>query len=175
MTIGIYVNPLDNEHEVSGQTSQFVARAARPVQSSVTSDTVNPIVAMRSTTPSPASREQVASVLAQRPYDLRHACVSTWLNAGVPATQVAERAGHSVDVLRRICAKCIDGQDSAARKRIEDAIGSPPRSWPQGAARRERGVPSRRLIYSRALAVVTPKVRLPVSHSETVKAGLRSS
>jgi len=35
----------------------------------------------------------VASALAGRPYDLRHAAVSLWLNAGVPATEVAERAG----------------------------------------------------------------------------------
>jgi integrase len=42
--------------------------------------------------------EQVASPLARRPYDLRHAAVSLWLNAGVPATEVAERAGHSVEV-----------------------------------------------------------------------------
>ncbi|MEV4469703.1 hypothetical protein [Nonomuraea sp. NPDC049504] len=43
---------------------------------------------------------QVASSLAARPYDLRHAVVSLWLNAGVPAPEVAKRAGHSVDVLR---------------------------------------------------------------------------
>lgn len=35
------------------------------------------------------------------PYDLRHACLSTWLNGGVYPTQVAEWAGHSVDVLLR--------------------------------------------------------------------------
>ena len=33
------------------------------------------------------------SPLAGRPYDLRHAGVSLWLNAGVPATEVARRAG----------------------------------------------------------------------------------
>ncbi|WP_297650312.1 hypothetical protein [Pseudonocardia sp.] len=32
---------------------------------------------------------EVAAPLARRPYDLRHAAVSTWLNAGVPSTQVA--------------------------------------------------------------------------------------
>ena len=41
------------------------------------------------------------SPLARRPYDLRHACLSTWLNGGVYPTQVAEWAGHSVDVLLR--------------------------------------------------------------------------
>jgi integrase len=63
-----------------------------------------------------------ATPLARRPYDLRHACVSTWLNAGVPATQVAEWAGHSVDVLLRIYAKCLDGTQDAARRRIETAL-----------------------------------------------------
>lgn len=57
------------------------------------------------------------------PYHLRHAAVSTWLNAGVRATQVAEWAGHSVHVLLKVYAKCIDGQDEAARRRIEAALG----------------------------------------------------
>ena len=70
------------------------------------------------------SAAEVASPLAARPYDLRHAAVSTWLNAGVPATQVAEWAGHSVHVLLKVYAKCILGQDEAARKRIERALAS---------------------------------------------------
>ncbi|MFI0451221.1 tyrosine-type recombinase/integrase [Actinomadura sp. 6N118] len=68
------------------------------------------------------SADQVASPLAERPYDLRHACVSTWLNAGVPAPQVAEWAGHSVEVLLKVYAKCIVGQDEAAKRRITDAL-----------------------------------------------------
>ncbi|MFI6995844.1 tyrosine-type recombinase/integrase [Nonomuraea wenchangensis] len=68
------------------------------------------------------TEKEFASALAARPYDLRHACVSMWLNAGVPAPQVAEWAGHSVDVLLRIYAKCIVGQDEAARARIADAL-----------------------------------------------------
>ena len=65
---------------------------------------------------------EYASPLARRPYDLRHACLSTWLNGGVPPTQVAEWAGHSVDVLLRIYAKCLVGQDELARRRIIDAL-----------------------------------------------------
>jgi integrase len=65
---------------------------------------------------------QVASPLARRPYDLRHACVSLQLNAGVPATQVAEWAGHSVHVLMKVYAKCVYGQEKAARIRIEAAL-----------------------------------------------------
>lgn len=66
--------------------------------------------------------EQVASPLARRPYDLRHAGVSPWLNSGSPATEVAERAGHSVKVLLQIYAKCIDGQQDRANNRIGDAL-----------------------------------------------------
>src|SRR5262249_58024456 len=62
-----------------------------------------------------------ASLLARRPYDLRHAAVSTWLNAGVPAPQVADWAGHSVDVLLRVYAKCISGRQYAAKRRIQQA------------------------------------------------------
>jgi integrase len=72
------------------------------------------------------SPEQVKSPLAQRPYDLRHACLSTWLNAGVPATQVADWAGHSVNVLLKVYASCIVGQDEASLRRIESALVSLP-------------------------------------------------
>jgi integrase len=66
--------------------------------------------------------EQVASPLAGRPYDLRHAAVSLWLNAGVPAPEVAERAGHSVEVLLRVYAKCLDDGQDVANKRIDTAL-----------------------------------------------------
>jgi site-specific recombinase XerC len=65
--------------------------------------------------------QEAASLLARRPYDLRHAAVSTWLNAGVPAPQVAEWAGHSVDVLLRVYARCLYGQQYEAKRRIEEA------------------------------------------------------
>ncbi|MUN42421.1 tyrosine-type recombinase/integrase [Actinomadura litoris] len=65
---------------------------------------------------------QVASPLARRPYDLRHAGVSLWLNSGVPATEVAERAGHSVKVLLQVYAKCILGQHDRANQRIDEAL-----------------------------------------------------
>jgi integrase len=65
---------------------------------------------------------QVESRIAARPYDLRHAAVSLWLNAGVPATEVAERAGHGVDVLLRVYASCIDGSEATANARISQAL-----------------------------------------------------
>lgn len=65
---------------------------------------------------------QALSPLARTPYDLRHAAVSLWLNAGVAAPEVAERAGHSVDVLLKVYAKCIDGHQDLANRRIESAL-----------------------------------------------------
>jgi len=62
------------------------------------------------------------SPLARRPYDLRHAGLSEWLNAGVAPTQIAQWAGHSVAVLLHTYARCIVGQDEAARRRIEAAL-----------------------------------------------------
>ncbi|MER7132595.1 hypothetical protein [Streptosporangium saharense] len=69
------------------------------------------------------SEAEYASPLGRRVYGLRHACLSTWLNAGVPPTQVAAWAGHSVDVLLKIYAKCIVGQDETAKRRISEALG----------------------------------------------------
>jgi len=71
------------------------------------------------------SLEQQESLLARRPYDLRHACVSTWLSAGVAPPQVAAWAGHSVDVLLRVYAKCIDDSEAIALKRIEAMFSDP--------------------------------------------------
>ncbi|MDQ2812907.1 MAG: tyrosine-type recombinase/integrase [Actinomycetota bacterium] len=67
---------------------------------------------------------QYRSPLGRRPYDLRHAAVSLWLNSGVPATEVARRAGHGVAVLLKVYAHCIDGQANAANTRIDDALGT---------------------------------------------------
>jgi integrase len=64
---------------------------------------------------------EVNSPLAQRPYDLRHARLSTWLNAGVNPAQVAEWAGNSVPVLLRVYAKCLTDSEHTALKRIEQA------------------------------------------------------
>jgi integrase len=66
---------------------------------------------------------QYRSRLGRRPYDLRHAAVSLWLNSGVPATEVARRTGHGAAVPLKIYAHCIDGQATAANQRIADALG----------------------------------------------------
>jgi integrase len=63
--------------------------------------------------------EVASSLLVKRPYDLRHACVSTWLVAGVEPTRVAAWAGHSVAVLMKVYAKFLDGGEQAARVKVE--------------------------------------------------------
>jgi integrase len=68
--------------------------------------------------------EQEASPLARRPYDLRHAAVSTWLNAGVPPTEVAARTGHSVAVLLTVYAKGLDGEKATYNARISGVLGA---------------------------------------------------
>lgn len=68
------------------------------------------------------SPEQAASPLARRPYDLRHAAVSTWLAAGVPVAEVAERAGHTVEVLLKVYARCLDGERATSNRRIDELL-----------------------------------------------------
>lgn len=64
---------------------------------------------------------EAASLIARRPYDLRHAAVSTWLKATAAPVQVAEWAGHTVDVLMRVYATCVAGQQEEAKRRILQA------------------------------------------------------
>ncbi|WP_088285425.1 tyrosine-type recombinase/integrase [Kineosporia sp. A_224] len=63
------------------------------------------------------------SPLALRPYDLRHTAVSTWLAAGVPSTQVAAWAGHSVAVLHRVYAHVVADSQAVAQGRIDAFLG----------------------------------------------------
>jgi integrase len=78
--------------------------------------------------------EVYASPLAKRPYDLRHAAVSTWLNSGVPATEVAEWAGHSVAVLLEVYARCLEGGRQGAMNRVEAALGWDSGGWDLGGS-----------------------------------------
>ena len=95
-----------------------LVRGARggPLADSVTSQ------AWRAARVAALSPEDFAAGIAQRPCDLRHACVTGWLNAGVDPAQVAAWAGHSVAVLMRVYVGCIAGRDEIARRRIEAAF-----------------------------------------------------
>ena len=59
------------------------------------------------------------SPVGKRVYDLRHTCLTTWLNSGVPPAQVAEWAGNSVPVLLSTYARCVTGQLAQLQQRIE--------------------------------------------------------
>jgi integrase len=72
------------------------------------------------------TKAQVASPLASRPYDLRHSGITLSLNAGVPAPEVARRAGHGVAVLLRVYAGCIDGHEQLWNHRIDEALTDDP-------------------------------------------------
>ncbi|WP_405775374.1 hypothetical protein [Streptomyces sp. NBC_01538] len=66
------------------------------------------------------------SPTGKRVYDLRHACLTTWLSNCVPPAQIAEWAGNSVPVLLATYARCITGQLAALQKRIEGPQRLPP-------------------------------------------------
>ncbi|MFE4682587.1 tyrosine-type recombinase/integrase [Streptomyces sp. NPDC056721] len=66
--------------------------------------------------------ERVDSPLAGRPYDLRHTCITRWLNAGVPIAEVARRVGNSPEVIHRRYHGCIDGHEEAANAKITKAL-----------------------------------------------------
>ncbi len=72
------------------------------------------------------TEEVAATPLAKRPYDLRHAGVSTYFNGGVPPARVEEWAGHSLEVLLQVYAKCLDGQESVSQELVEQALGHGP-------------------------------------------------
>jgi integrase len=65
----------------------------------------------------------------RRPYDLRHSGVDWRLNSSVPATEVAAWAGHSVEVLMRVYARCVASLEDVwtARKEASLRPAGPPR------------------------------------------------
>jgi len=66
--------------------------------------------------------ELAASGLARRPYDLRHAALSLWLNSGGDPAQIAARAGHSVAVLLIVYSHCIHGRDDLLNQQIDQVL-----------------------------------------------------
>lgn len=66
--------------------------------------------------------DRADSPLAGRPYDLRHACITRWLNAGVPIAEVARRVGNSPEVIHRRYHGCIDGHEEVANEKISNEL-----------------------------------------------------
>jgi integrase len=68
------------------------------------------------------TERQRATPLLQCPYDLRHSGVTWRLNSGVPPTEVAAWAGHSVEVLMGVYAKCMADLEDVWISRMDDAL-----------------------------------------------------
>ncbi|MFD3845248.1 tyrosine-type recombinase/integrase [Streptomyces microflavus] len=75
--------------------------------------------AWRSARAAALTPDEFGSPLGKRVYDLRHTRLTKWLNDGIPPAQVAEWAGNSVPVLLAIYARCVSGQLSELKKRME--------------------------------------------------------
>ncbi|MET8679500.1 hypothetical protein ABZW18_18470 [Streptomyces sp. NPDC004647] len=68
------------------------------------------------------TRTELASDLAKRPDDLRHAGISFWLHSGVDPAECARRAGQSIEVLFRHYAKFLNGIQEHANRLIEQSM-----------------------------------------------------
>ena len=89
--------------------------------------------------------ELAGTALARRPYDLRHAALSLWLNAtGAPA-EVAARAGNSARVLHDVYLHCIDSQQDHLSQQIEDALDADASHRPSSHRVKASGYADRRL------------------------------
>ncbi|MFF0428007.1 hypothetical protein ACFYUJ_26790 [Streptomyces sp. NPDC004520] len=62
------------------------------------------------------------TLLAQRPYDLRHAGISFWLHSGVDPAERVCRAGQSIQVLFPYYAKFLDGLQERSNRLIEESM-----------------------------------------------------
>jgi len=78
--------------------------------------------AWSSPAPQALGPEAAATTLAGRPYKLRHAALSLWLNAGAAPAQIARRAGHCTTMLVAVYTHCIDAQDVITNRQIERAL-----------------------------------------------------
>lgn len=65
------------------------------------------------------SPREYDSPLARRPYDLRHAYVSTWLAAGVSPADIAAQAGHSVQVMLSIYSQQVADQQARNQAAVD--------------------------------------------------------
>jgi integrase len=65
---------------------------------------------------------QLATPLMRRPYDLRHSGITWRLNSGVPPTEIAAWAGHSVEMLLRVYARCVVGMEDVWIARMDSTL-----------------------------------------------------
>ena len=88
--------------------------------------------------------ELAATALLCRPYDLRHAALSLWLNASGAPAEVAARAGNSARVLHEVYLHCINGHEDLVTQQIEDALEAGASSQPPSPCVKASGYTHRR-------------------------------
>ncbi|WP_314250697.1 hypothetical protein [Streptomyces sp. DSM 40907] len=66
--------------------------------------------------------DEQPTLLAKRPYDLRHAGISFWLHSGVDPAECARRAGQRIQVLFQYYAKFLDGLQEHSNRLIEESM-----------------------------------------------------
>ena len=90
------------------------------------------------------SPELAATPLARRPYDLRHAALSLWLNATGEPAEVAARAGNSARVLYEVYLHCTDRPQDTVSQQIEDALDTDASVTPSSRYGKASGYTNRR-------------------------------
>ena len=71
------------------------------------------------------TEDELITDLLGHTYALRHSGVSMWRNAGVPAPQVAEWAGHSARVLDSVYSKVLTGLEDRWKQHLDTFLGTP--------------------------------------------------
>ncbi len=89
------------------------------------------------------SPELAATPLARRPYDLRHAALSLWLNATSAPAEIATRAGTSTRVLHDVYQHCICHEHDLTSQQIDQALSTSPASQPPSQPVTANGPPDR--------------------------------
>jgi integrase len=85
-----------------------------------------------------------ATPLARRPYDLRHAALTLWLNATSQPAEIAARAGNTPRVLHDTYQHCTHSQHDFVSQQIEDALDTGTTSTPATRHHTAGGHPRRR-------------------------------
>jgi len=105
-----------------------------------------------------------ASGLARRPYDLRHAALSSWLNAGGDPAQIAARAGNSVAVLLTVYTHCVHGHDDLLNQQIGHVLGLPEGRGPCSSVRKPAACTDRATAPRLAVMPTAPRARTPSAY-----------
>ena len=113
--------------------------------------------------------ELPASGLARRPYDLRPAALSLWLNVGGNPAQIAARAGNSVAVLLTVYSHCIHGQDDLLNQKIGQVLEPPAGRGPCPSVEKPAVAPTARRAQTPSAIrpwIPLPARRRPADHAD---------